>query len=76
MLSESDYINKPKYRNAVKGLIEIEMAHITKSKRMTKIKQSEIIVYSQSTFKTKWEPRLIELETYLHQAAQQMHKNI
>ncbi|MBO1928316.1 hypothetical protein J3998_12100 [Thiomicrorhabdus sp. 6S2-11] len=78
--NEVHYINKPKFRTAVNALIDIALTHITKAKRLTKIKQSEMTGISQTTYRTKWEPRLIELETYLHQllnqAGQQVHRNI
>lgn len=78
--SEIDYIQNPKFRNQVNALVEIAVVHILKSKRLTKIKQAEMIGISKSNYYQKWEPRVIELETYLHQllnkSAQQVHRNI
>ncbi|WP_178862090.1 hypothetical protein [Thiomicrorhabdus cannonii] len=77
---EANYIHKEKYRNAVNGLIEIAIRHITKAKRLTKIKQAEMTGINKSTYYKTWEPRLLAIETYLHQllfqAGQQVHRNI
>lgn len=77
---EAKYINNPQFRDSVNGLIDIALAHTTKAKRLTKIKQAEMCGRSTKAYRNTWEPRLKFIELYLHllfnQAGQQVHRNI
>ena len=77
--SENDYNNAPEFRNRVNALIDVALHNLTHAKRLTQTTQRDRLGVTKHYFKAQWEPRLLEIEAYLHQllnqAAQHIHKN-